>query len=137
MQANGVPKERVKLVTCWRKGKLDWGLFRARKEGTHHDENRTTLGHVTFAAGGNKIQLSIPPGSFQNPYLAASAAEVEELGYSPPNPSPVIPRETVNIHKKPSKLPPAPCEAVTRMIPMQMRTVERTMPHLRPLTSQM
>ena len=62
--------------------------------------------------------------------FAASDALVDEAGYSPPTPKPVIPRATVSIQNMPSvEGPEAPAE---RMPPITMSRVVMTIAALRP-----
>ena len=51
-------------------------------------------------------RMKTVPLCFRAYVLADSDAEVEEAGYSPPVPNPVMPRATVNIQNMPTTLVP-------------------------------
>lgn len=81
--------------------------------------------------------MKIGPRFFITLSFAASKLEAELEGYSPPTPIPVNPLATVIIQMKPvkflCKLSPDPWAPVAKMTPTTIQTVERTIPHLRPL----
>ena len=62
--------------------------------------------------------------------LAASDADVDEAGYSPPVPKPTMPREIVNIQNMP--LIVTPWEAVAKIPPTTIIRVVVTMATFRP-----
>lgn len=60
---------------------------------------------------------------------------MEEAGYSPPTPTPVIPRAKVRHQNRPLMLPLAPLAAVPMVAPMMMRRVVATKADFRPTWS--
>lgn len=70
-------------------------------------------------------RMKIGPRRFNVYALADSDADVEEAGYSPPVPKPVIPRATVSIQNRPtSEVPLAPAESASpKMIIPDVNTI--------------
>ncbi len=80
-------------------------------------------------------KMNAGPLFFPNFSFAASLAEAELAGYSPPTPIPVNPRATVSIQNMPSGYEVGP-EAVARMAPRTIVAVVPTMAVFLPTRSQ-
>lgn len=75
-------------------------------------------------------RMKIGPRFLSVNSFAASEAEVDDAGYSPPVPNPTIPRDIVIIQNIPSIV--TPWEAVARMPPITIIAVVVTIATFRP-----
>ncbi|GME91939.1 unnamed protein product [[Candida] boidinii] len=73
--------------------------------------------------------MKVPPLLFTDSF-AASEADVDDAGYSPPTPKPVIPLATVSIQNIPAVV--VPCAAVAKIEPITIKEVVAIIAHLRP-----
>ncbi len=76
-------------------------------------------------------RMKIGPRRLRVYSLAASDADVDDAGYSPPVPNPTMPREMVNIQNIP--LIVTPWAAVAKIPPITIISVVATMATFRPM----
>ena len=97
----------------------------------------STMRKIDEARGTPKVRgrlvtrMKIVPRFFSAYAFADSEAEVDEAGYSPPVPKPVMPRAMVNIQNMPEIV--TPCAADASMRPRMIMPVVRMMATLRPM----